>query len=84
MKTVYHIQENGTVTTDSKAKTVHYRKSTCNGCGFSQTTIMSYEQDRNLWRMSHTLSKHESLKAFNSIMGNPMEALEKLVNVSGK
>lgn len=60
MKTVYQIKENGTIVTDSKAQTVMWRKSTCNGCGFTMTTIMSYTQDKNLWKMSHKHHKNVS------------------------
>lgn len=32
-----------------------YRKTTCNGCGMSQTTNVSYRLDKKLWETSHTL-----------------------------
>lgn len=30
-----------------------YRKTTCNGCGFTQETNLSYYLDRKQWQMSH-------------------------------
>lgn len=32
-----------------------YRKTTCNGCGMSQTTHTSYRLDKKLWETTHTL-----------------------------
>lgn len=79
MKTVYHIQENGTITTDSVAKDVMWRRWTCNECGFVQTTVMSNRQANNLWGQSHGFRAHsQAKKAFDEMMGNPLEALAKL------
>ena len=39
-----------------------YRKTTCNGCGFTQTTVLSYYLDRKQWKASHTLAVHNELK----------------------
>ena len=79
MKTVYEIQENGTITTDSKAQDVMLRKWTCNGCGFSQTTIMSNYQANKLWGESHGFRAHSATaKAFDEMMGNPLDSLASL------
>ena len=59
-----------------------YRKTTCNGCGFTQTASLSYYLDRKQWEASHTLAVHSSRKAFNEMMGNPLDALAKLSLIS--
>ena len=33
--------------------TVMGRKTTCNGCGYSQYTVLSYYLDRKLWEQNH-------------------------------
>jgi hypothetical protein len=38
-----------------------YRKTTCNGCGFSQELSTSYYLDAKAWRTSHTLAVHNEL-----------------------
>jgi hypothetical protein len=38
-----------------------YRKTTCNGCGFTQTATLSYYLDAKAWRTSHTLAVHDEL-----------------------
>jgi hypothetical protein len=35
--------------------TTMYRKSTCKGCAYSQTTITTYYLDRKQWERVHTL-----------------------------
>jgi hypothetical protein len=39
-----------------------YRKTTCNGCGFTQTTVLSYYLDRKQWNAGHTLAVHNELR----------------------
>lgn len=39
-----------------------YRKTTCKGCGFTQTATLSYYLDRKQWNASHTLAVHNELK----------------------
>ena len=41
-----------------------YRKTTCNGCGYTQTTTTSYYLDRKQWKANHTLAFHNAQKAF--------------------
>lgn len=38
-----------------------YRKTTCNGCGFSHETSTTYYLDAKAWKTSHTLSVHNKL-----------------------
>jgi hypothetical protein len=38
-----------------------YRKTTCNGCGFTQTATLSYYLDAKAWKTSHTLVVHNEL-----------------------
>lgn len=40
-----------------------YRKTTCNGCGFTQTTTTTYYLDRKQWRATHSLAVHNERKA---------------------
>lgn len=47
----------------STAKSVMGRVTRCSGCGFEQDTVMSYYQDRKLWRANHTLAIHNERKA---------------------
>jgi hypothetical protein len=58
--------------------TTMWRKTTCNGCGYTQTTITSYYLDRKQWKANHSLDAHKSRKAFNEMLGNPLGALDKL------
>lgn len=36
--------------------TVMFRKTTCNGCGHSQQTNLTYRQDKKMWQATHTLA----------------------------
>ena len=42
--------------------TTMYRKTTCNGCGFTQTTVLSYYLDRKQWKANHSLAVHNELR----------------------
>ena len=37
--------------------TTMWRKSTCHGCGYVQTTVLSYYQDKKLW-LAHVKANH--------------------------
>ena len=52
-KATYSVSLGGTIISSSLAKSVMLRKTTCNGCGFELSTIMSYEQDRKMWAIKH-------------------------------
>jgi transcription elongation factor Elf1 len=43
--------------------TTMFRKTTCNGCGMSQTTNVSYRLDKKLWETTHTLGVCRQRKA---------------------
>ena len=38
--------------------TTMYRKTTCNGCGYTQETSTSYYLDRKAWKAGHTADVH--------------------------
>jgi hypothetical protein len=40
-----------------------YRKTTCQGCGYSQETNVSYRSDKKQWNTTHTLAYCRSRKA---------------------
>jgi hypothetical protein len=48
------------------------RKTTCNGCGYSQWTITSYYLDRKAWKTTHTREFCKSQKAFNEFYADLM------------
>lgn len=58
--------------------TVMYRKTECKGCGYVQETTLSYYADRKMWEKNHTLDSCRSRKAFNELLGNPLEKLATL------
>lgn len=73
---VFTTTENGWVVSNSKqTSTVMGRTTTCKGCGYEQKTILPSRLDTKLWRESHTLESCRSRKAFNAMLGNPLEAL---------
>ena len=43
--------------------TVMGRKTTCNGCAYSQWTVTSYHLDRKAWQSTHTLDFCRERKA---------------------
>ena len=55
-----------------------YRKTTCKGCGYSQETNTTYYQDKKMWNAKHSLAHCRSRKAFNEMMGNPLDLLAEL------
>jgi hypothetical protein len=70
---------NGWITSNSKeVGTTMGRTTTCKGCGYTQKTIMPSRYDSKLWRENHTLESCRSRKAFNELLGNPLEELSKL------
>lgn len=76
---VFTTTENGWITSNSKEySTVMGRITKCNGCGFEQKTILPSRYDSKLWRENHTLEGCRSRKAFNAMLGNPLEALDSL------
>jgi hypothetical protein len=78
-KIVFTTTPNGWVTSNSKELgTVMGRTTTCNGCGYEQKTILPARYDRKLWKANHTLESCRSRKAFNSLLGNPLEQLARL------
>lgn len=42
--------------------TVMYRKTTCLGCGFSQTNTLSLYKSKKAWNASHDLAKCAEMK----------------------
>jgi hypothetical protein len=40
-----------------------WRKTTCNTCGFTQSTVLSYYLDRKQWKASHTRTVHDERMA---------------------
>lgn len=66
------------------SKTTMWRKTTCQACGYSQTTITSYYLDKKQWNANHSLASCRSRQAFDQMMGNPLEALSKMSVVSAK
>jgi hypothetical protein len=70
---------NGWIVSNSKeVGTTMGRTTTCNGCGYTQKTIMPQRYDRKLWDKNHSLASCRSRKAFNELLGNPLEELSKL------
>jgi hypothetical protein len=76
---VFTTTANGWITSNSKEHgTVMGRTSVCNGCGYQQKTILPARYDRKLWEENHTLESCRSRKAFNNLLGNPLEKLAAL------
>ena len=40
-----------------------YRKTTCNGCGYTQTMTATYYLDSKAWKAGHTVAVHNELRA---------------------
>ena len=75
----YTTSANGWVTSNSKeTATVMGRTTTCKGCGYEQKTILPQRLDKKLWESNHTLDFCRSRKAFNNLLGNPLEQLATL------
>lgn len=76
---IYTTSENGWVSSNSKQTSgIMGRITTCKGCGYEQKTILPSRLDTKLWRENHTLESCRNRKAFNELLGNPLEALSKL------
>ena len=75
----YTTTANGWVTSNSKeTATVMGRTTTCRGCGYEQKTILPHRLDKKMWDTNHTLESCRSRKAFNAMLGNPLEQLANL------
>lgn len=75
----YTTTANGWITNNSKQNsTVMGRITTCQGCGYEQKTILPQRYDSKLWNETHTLEFCRSRKAFNKMLGNPLETLGSL------
>jgi hypothetical protein len=73
---VFTTTANGWITSNSKeVGSTMGRTTTCKGCGYEQKTILPSRYDTKLWRENHTLESCRSRKAFNAMLGNPLEAL---------
>ena len=73
---VYTTTANGWITSNSKESLgVVGRITKCNGCGYEQKTILPARYVRKVWEESHTLESCRSRKAFNNLLGNPLEQL---------
>jgi hypothetical protein len=73
---VFTTTANGWITSNSKeVGTTMGRTTTCKGCGYEQKTILPSRYDTKLWRENHTLDFCRSRKAFNNLLGNPLQAL---------
>jgi hypothetical protein len=76
---VFTTTANGWITSNSKeVATVMGRTTTCKGCGYEQKTILPQRYDAKLWKETHTLQFCRSRKAFDELLGNPLEALASL------
>lgn len=76
---IYTTSENGWVSSNSKEySTMAGRITTCKGCGYEQKAWLPSRLDTKMWRENHTLEFCRSRKAFNELLGNPLEELAKL------
>jgi len=76
---VFTTTANGWITSNSKeVGSTMGRTTTCKGCGYEQKTILPQRYDAKLWNTNHTLEACRNRKAFNELLGNPLEALDSL------
>lgn len=75
-KIEFYTSKNGWVKSTSKAVDGFMgRVITCKGCGYQAKTLMPAIYSKQYWDSIHTKEFCDNRKAFDNLMGNPMDTL---------